>query len=88
VNIDDIPCWLTICDTAGQDALDPLRQLCYPGSHVYLLCFSVIKPESFRSIEEKWIPEVSKLGGTLLLVGTQADLRTDAVTMARLQVSN
>lgn len=88
VKVDEKPFNLTLCDTAGQDALDPLRKLCYPSSDVFILCFSVVNPETFRSIETKWIPELSKHGGQLLLIGTHSDLRTDGKTIARLQVCN
>lgn len=86
VQVDGKPLNLTLCDTAGQDALDPLRQLCYPQSDVFLLCFSVVKPETFRSIETKWIPELSKCGGQCLVIGTHSDLRNHAKTIADLQV--
>lgn len=87
VSVDGRPICVTLCDTAGQDALDPLRQLCYPDSDVFLLCFSVVQPESFRSVAAKWEPEIAKLRrAALLLVGTQSDLRTDRATVLKLQV--
>ncbi|XP_053669974.1 uncharacterized protein LOC128720333 [Anopheles nili] len=86
VSVDGRPICVTLCDTAGQDALDTLRQLCYPGSDVILLCFSVVQPDSFRSLATKWEPEVSKLKGvSLVLVGTQSDLRNDQDTISKLQ---
>ncbi|XP_039436632.1 uncharacterized protein LOC120418347 isoform X1 [Culex pipiens pallens] len=86
VSVDGRPICVTLCDTAGQDALDPLRQLCYPDSDVFLLCFSVVQPESFRSVAAKWEPEIAKLRrAALLLVGTQSDLRTDRATVLKLQ---
>lgn len=84
--MDGKPLNVTVCDTAGQDVLDPLRQLCYPSTDVYLLCFSVVKPETFQSIERKWVPELAKFHGNLLLIGTHSDLRNDAKTMQQLQV--
>ncbi|XP_050084875.1 uncharacterized protein LOC126570862 [Anopheles aquasalis] len=86
VNVDGRPICVTLCDTAGQDALDTLRQLCYPGTDVILLCFSVVRPESFRSLATKWEPEISKLKGvSVVLVGTQTDLRNDQATITGLQ---
>lgn len=88
VSVDGRPIGVTLCDTAGQDALDTLRQLCYPGSDVILLCFSVVQPDSFRSLATKWQPEISKLKGvSVVLVGTQSDLRNDQNTIGKLQVS-
>lgn len=60
--------------------MESLRQLCYPDTQVFILCFSVLSPHSFRSLKEKWIPEVREQGPSnalLLLVGTQCDLRHD-----------
>uniref|UniRef100_A0A182N6T2 Uncharacterized protein n=1 Tax=Anopheles dirus TaxID=7168 RepID=A0A182N6T2_9DIPT len=86
VSVDGRPIGVTLCDTAGQDALDTLRQLCYPGSDVILLCFSVVQPDSFRSLATKWQPEISKLKGvSVVLVGTQSDLRNDQNTIGKLQ---
>jgi len=87
VNVNESPVHLTICDTAGQDTLDPLRELCYPDSDVFLLCFSVVKPETFRAIKAKWAPKFAKTKAALILVGTQADLRTSPNVLNKLQVS-
>ena len=87
VNVDDRPICVTLCDTAGQDVLDPLRQLCYPKSDVFLLCFSVVKPETFRSVATKWAPEISQFRASLILVGTQSDLRNDIQTLMKLKVA-
>lgn len=87
VQVDGKPLNVTVCDTAGQDVLDPLRQLCYPSTDVFLLCFSVVKPETFQSIERKWVPELAKYDRSLLLIGTHSDLRNDPKTMQQLQVS-
>ncbi|KAH8275076.1 hypothetical protein KR018_007686 [Drosophila ironensis] len=87
VNVNESPVHLTICDTAGQDTLDPLRELCYPDSDVFLLCFSVVKPESFRAIKAKWAPKFAKTKAALILVGTQADLRTNPSVINKLQTN-
>lgn len=85
--VNDSPVHLTLCDTAGQDTLDPLRELCYPDSDVFLLCFSVAKPETFHAIKTKWAPKFAKTKASLMLVGTQADLRTNSNVLNKLQVS-
>ncbi|XP_016936728.3 uncharacterized protein RhoU [Drosophila suzukii] len=87
VNVNESPVHLTICDTAGQDTLDPLRELCYPDSDVFLLCFSVVKPETFRAIKAKWAPKFAKTKAALILVGTQADLRTSPNVLNKLQTN-
>ncbi|KAH8303467.1 hypothetical protein KR059_011456 [Drosophila kikkawai] len=87
VNVNESPVHLTLCDTAGQDTLDPLRELCYPDSDVFLLCFSVVKPETFRAIKAKWAPKFAKTKASLILVGTQADLRTNSNVLNKLQTN-
>ncbi|GAA54325.1 Rho-related GTP-binding protein RhoU [Clonorchis sinensis] len=50
---------LQICDAGGGNEVASLRQFSYPGVHVLLLCFSVVKPSSFRSLRDKWLDELS-----------------------------
>ncbi|KRF82257.1 uncharacterized protein RhoU [Drosophila virilis] len=87
VNVNESPVHLTLCDTAGQDTLDPLRELCYPDSDVFLLCFSVVKPETFGAIKSKWAPKFAKTKAALILVGTQADLRSNLNVLNKLQTN-
>ncbi|KAF5399920.1 Rho GTP-binding protein RhoU [Paragonimus heterotremus] len=46
--------------TDAQDEVASLRHFSYPGVHVVLLCFSVVKPQSFRSLRTQWIVELTK----------------------------
>ncbi|XP_013136743.1 PREDICTED: uncharacterized protein LOC106101917 [Papilio polytes] len=77
VDVDDRPVCVEICDTAGQDSMSELRALCYPGTDVLMLCFSVVRPETFRSVAERWTRAVASVNAPLVLVGTQSDLATD-----------
>ncbi|XP_037027455.1 uncharacterized protein LOC119068114 [Bradysia coprophila] len=85
VQVNETPVQVTLCDTAGQDSLDQLRQLSYPDCDVFLLCFSVIRPASFHAIKRKWAPTFHKTKASLLLVGTQSDLRTNSQVIASLK---
>ncbi|KAJ6637151.1 Cell division control protein 42 like, partial [Pseudolycoriella hygida] len=85
VKVNETPVQVTLCDTAGQDSLDQLRQLSYPDCDVFLLCFSVIRPASFHAIKRKWAPTFHKTKASLLLVGTQSDLRTNSQIIANLK---
>ncbi|XP_034824908.1 uncharacterized protein [Maniola hyperantus] len=77
VDVDDRPVCVEICDTAGQDSMSELRALCYPGTDVLMLCFSVVRPETFRSVAERWTRAVAGVNAPLVLVGTQSDLALD-----------
>ncbi|KAL4238461.1 hypothetical protein ACF0H5_003169 [Mactra antiquata] len=70
---------LQMLDTSEQDESDEARRQSYPGADVFVVCFSLVQPESFRNVQERWIPEIrERMGETpFILVGTQADLRDD-----------
>lgn len=85
VQVDNQPIRMQLCDTAGQDELDPLRNLCYPDTDVFMLCFSVVQPGSFESASTRWAEELRLLGAPIILVGTQADLCHEAATLQSLR---
>jgi len=68
---------LGLWDTAGQEDYDRLRPLSYPGTDVFLACFSTISASSFANIKEKWVPEIMHNcpAAPVILVGTKTDLR-------------
>ncbi|XP_064621769.1 rho-related protein rac1B-like [Lineus longissimus] len=86
VTVDHRPVQLQLCDTAGQDDFDAIRPLCYPGTDIFLLCFSVVSPASFNNTLEKWHQEVRHCapGVPVILVGTQCDLRSDVKVLIEL----
>ncbi|KAG7274998.1 hypothetical protein CRUP_001091 [Coryphaenoides rupestris] len=90
VVVDGRPVRLQLCDMAGQDDLERLRPLCYRDANVFLLCYSVVRPASFRSLARRWVPEVRRYrpGPALVLVGTQLDLRDDAEVLVRLAAAH
>ncbi|KAK5637744.1 hypothetical protein RI129_000075, partial [Pyrocoelia pectoralis] len=68
---------------------DSIRPLCYGRTDVFLLCFSVVSPESFAALHRKWAPEIRRHCGTgpvppIILVGTQCDLRHDVRVLIEL----
>ncbi|CDR44960.1 CYFA0S16e00496g1_1 [Cyberlindnera fabianii] len=81
---------LELWDTAGQEDYDRLRPLSYPQTDIFLVCFSIVEPSSFKNVKNKWIPEIrhhSTDDIKIILVGTKADLRDDPHTLDRLEES-
>ncbi|XP_041458150.1 rho-related protein racA-like [Lytechinus variegatus] len=77
VMVNGVPYNLGLWDTAGQEDYDRLRPLSYPGTDIFLICYSVDSRASFENVEEKWYPELTHyLPNTpILLVATKIDLR-------------
>jgi small GTP-binding protein len=78
---------LTLCDTAGQEDFERLRLLSYNNVDIIIVCFSVVKPESFLNVKEIWLPEIEKHcpNAKLLLVGTKKDLKEDSAIVYNLK---
>jgi len=81
---------LGLWDTAGSSEYDALRPLSYPGTDVFLLCFSLFSPESYDHILKKWYPEVQEHAPDvpIILVGTKLDLRTKSEAIQSLKETN
>ncbi|KAG7664484.1 RAC1 [[Candida] subhashii] len=80
VMIDGEPIKLGLWDTAGQSEYDRLRPLSYPQTEIFLVCFSIVNPDSYLNVRSKWIPEIlhhCPKDILILLIGTKLDLRDD-----------
>ena len=87
VKVDELTYILTFWDTGlPGEYYHVLRPLSYPGTDIFLVCFSVCDPHSFKTVQEKWVPEIKHYGPNVpfLLVGTQADVRYDRATLDKL----
>jgi len=84
------PVNLGLWDTAGSDEYNSLRPLSYPGTDVFLICFSIFSPESFENVVKKWVPEIQEHAPDtpMILVGTKADLRGKPEAVASLKEHN
>ena len=73
-------------DTAGQEEYDRLRPLSYPQTDCFLLCYSIIAPQSLDNCRAKWQPEISHHcpEARVILVGLKKDMRGDTATIQSL----
>ena len=53
VLFDGKPINLSIWDTSGGEDYERLRPLFYPGTDVFIICFSIISPNSFANVKAK-----------------------------------
>lgn len=70
----------SIWDTSGSGSYDTVRPLAYQDAQVFILCFSVVDPDSLELTIGKWLPEVrSHCPSTpIILCGCKADVRLNA----------
>lgn len=81
VDVDGIKIDLSIWDTGGQERFSSLRKRYYRGADAVIFVFDITRPESFRAIEKRWIPEVNEVLDEYILTlwGTKADLKDQRV---------
>jgi Ras-related C3 botulinum toxin substrate 1 len=88
VTVDGKPLKLGLWDTAGDKDYDRLRPLSYPKTDVFLICFSLVDPDSFANVRTKWYREIRHQcpNTPIILVGTKEDLRDDKSTLEKLDM--
>jgi len=84
---DKINVSLGLWDTAGQDDFEQMRPLAYPGTHVFLICFSLASSISLSNVRHKWIKEVRSFSTDVpvVLCGTKLDLFEDEAFKKQLE---
>jgi len=77
---------LSFCDTRGNESYERLNHIVYPHTDLFMICFSVVNPDSFANVTQRWIPDVKNWipDCDILLIGTNEDLRSDAETLKKL----
>ena len=59
IEVGGIKMTLIIWDSGGQERFTQLRKSYYQNSDGVIFVFDLTRPESFRHIEERWVPEVN-----------------------------
>jgi len=88
--VDGVPVNLGLWDTAGSEEYNTLRPLSYPGTDVFIICFSIFSPTSFENVIKKWFPEIRQHMDTkppIVLVGTKLDLRNKPAALESLRAN-
>jgi len=77
---------LGLWDTSGSEPYDKLRPLSYPGTNVFVLCFSVQHKLTFKNIKSRWMPEVRKFCNVpVVLCATQVEERENSKSVIKLE---
>jgi len=88
--VDGTPVNLGLWDTAGSDEYNTLRPLSYPGTDVFVICFSIFSPSSFENVIKKWYPEITQHMESkppIIVVGTKSDLRNKQAAIDNLKAT-
>jgi Rab family protein len=74
---------LALWDTSGQERFSALRKRYYQGAQGVIFVYDITRPESYRHIEKRWIPEVNEVLDDYVpaLWGTKADLADKRVVI-------
>ena len=77
--VDDQSINLQLWDTACQEGYEKLRPLSYGDTDVFLVCFSLVHPETFENAINVWIPEIIEHcpNSPYILVGTNQKRRDE-----------
>ncbi len=69
---------------------EQLRTVIYPGTDVFILCYSIAFPDSLKNSKNVWFQELKKHapGIPIILCGTKSDLRDDFKTIEDLRGKN
>jgi small GTP-binding protein len=70
--------YLNLFYTSSLDDFSELRPLSYPETDLFLICFSLINPNSFENVKN-WFNEIKNYNKKvpIILIGTKIDKRED-----------
>ena len=77
---------LRLWDTAVQEDFEIFRPMLYRKASVFVVMYSVDRPESLANVFEKWVPEVRQYcpDVPIILVGNKTDLRYNSSVVGQL----
>lgn len=67
---------LSLWDTAGELKYDRIRQLSYPNTDMFFICYAINNVASFNNVKH-WLNEIKELEIPAILVATKYDVRDD-----------
>jgi GTPase SAR1 family protein len=79
---------LLLWDTSASDEYMGERSRLYSHADIFIICFSLVSPDSLQSVQAKWIPELTKHRPMVpfLLVGLKSDGRDLELSVNGIQV--
>ncbi|GJQ67338.1 hypothetical protein Trydic_g8234 [Trypoxylus dichotomus] len=81
INYDGNDYEATLIDTAGQEGFEKLRNLSYPNTDCFLLCFAINSKDSFLNLSYVWVKDIRKMNkkAKILVIGTKSDLKEESL---------
>lgn len=68
---------LQLFDADSQEDKKNARQLIYPQADIFIVCFSLVSPQSLENVENIWLPEIKQIcpNKPFILSGVKSVLR-------------
>ncbi|KAH3765393.1 ras C3 botulinum toxin substrate 2 [Pelomyxa schiedti] len=87
IQLEDKTYTFTLWDQGGGGDHEIMRPYSYPGTSIFLICFSVTSRTSLENVRTKWYPEIRHHcpGTPFIIVGTKRDLRSNTDVLRRKQ---
>lgn len=77
VKVDEKSYNLQLFDADSQEDKKNARQLIYPQADIFIVCFSLVSPQSLENVETIWLPEINQIcqNKPFILSGVKSVLR-------------
>ncbi|XP_033109103.1 ras-like GTP-binding protein rhoA [Anneissia japonica] len=86
IDVGKIHLEVNIWDTSGKHEYDNVRHLAYPDTTAAIICYDISRPDTLKSVIEKWQPEIQKhcSNSPIILTGCKSDLRNNVQILSEL----